>query len=172
MNQTLNKAPVITWIGDKFNHQGTYNQAQKTGYRFYQMPIKLLSYIYQVLPGKNGNIIKVVTFLLGSGEGLGVSEALIEERTGLSHQAYCAARKWLLTNEPTKYYFKHDKKAHTLIVNYYLMWEDQREKEEKKIERLKDSYRSCANASESEAQDYWDKIGELEDFQTEYSFDE
>ena len=89
------------------------------------MPIDLISYLYSIIPGKHGNVIKLITFLIGSGENLGISERLVEERTGLSHQAYCAARKWLISNEPTNDFFIHDKENHEILINYDKLWKDQ-----------------------------------------------
>lgn len=122
-------APVLYWKGDKFNFQGTYNKKKDTGYLFYQIPIKALSFLFGKVSGKNGNVIKLITFLLGSGKGLGISEKLVMERLGLSHTAYCNARKWLVENEFTSKYFTYDKKNYSFIINYQQLWLDCQDEE-------------------------------------------
>lgn len=164
-------APVIKWHGDKFNHQGTYDSKKEKGYRFYQMPIKLMSYLYSIIPGKHGNVIKLITFLIGSGESLGVSERLVEERTGLSHQAYCAARKWLLNNYPTNTYVFNDKKNHIILLDYDLMWQDQREYEERGLAKIREHAEYLERNARVDAMEYKDIADETRMWKSEYSFD-
>ena len=122
MSDNYRKAPMLTAIGDKFNNQGTYKAKTNEGYKFYQLPIPLLSYIFSIIPGKNGNIIKLLVFLLGSSSGFGISEKLVEYRTGLNHQAYCAARKWLIENDSTSTFFQYDKERKLIIIDYKALW--------------------------------------------------
>ena len=114
-------APQLHFKGDKFNYQGVFNAKEKKGFRFYQLPIPLLSFIFSSISGKNGNIIKLLVFLIGSGEGLGISESLVLNRTGLSHQAYCSARKWLIENCQ---FFIYDKEHKLIVIDFNELWRE------------------------------------------------
>jgi len=164
-------APTLCWNGDKFNFQGTYDKKTEKGYLFYQIPIKALSFLYRAVQGKNGNVIKLITFLVGSGKGLGVSEKLIEERLGLSHTAYCNARKWLIENEPTKRYFIYDKKYKTITIDYCKLWDDQMKEENRILDEKKKHYDELAREAEFAAFELRHKSDEFKSFKTEYTHD-
>lgn len=65
---------------------------------YYSLPQELMDQIFIQLEGKCGNQIKLMCVLLGTlGDGsFGVSEAWITARTGMTQQAYNAARKALV----------------------------------------------------------------------------
>lgn len=119
-------APVLTYNGDKWHRKGTYKKDENpNGYFFYQVPMKLLDYIYQMLDGKNGLAIKIMTVLIGTAEGFGVSEKWICDRIGVdttnknSTAAYRRARTRLCEME----WLTLDKATHKLFINYDYLWE-------------------------------------------------
>lgn len=85
---TLQQAPRLIHQGKKFEKKTI----------FYQTPQDLVDIILNNLEGKAGNQMKIMWVLLGTaGDGsFRVSEKWIQERTGMSQQAYNRARKALV----------------------------------------------------------------------------
>lgn len=54
-----------------------------------------MTVIYTELNGRCGNMIKLMSFLIGSGTGFGISEKIIQERCGMSQSHYIEAREAL-----------------------------------------------------------------------------
>lgn len=99
-----------------------YNQAPKLYHlknnfkttNFYQLPQGVMDKVFQNISGREGNLIKLITVLLGTlGNGsFGVSEAWICERTGMSHETYIRARQALCDKG---WIYREDGKLYVLV---------------------------------------------------------
>lgn len=116
-------APRIEWDGDKFDN----HKPGETGYGFTQIPNPLLAYVMRQIPGKCGNRLKLMVFLMGCGEGFEIHEKTVLQRTGMSQSAYSEARKWLDAQGFISY--KPGSKNPKIKVNYALLWSLLREEE-------------------------------------------
>ena len=113
-----NIAPRIKWHGDKFNHKGAYSKENTKGYYFYQTPSVLTNFIMNYINGNCGNQLKLMWVLMGSAENFGISEKTIIQRTGMTQQAYCNARKAL--NEAG--IINYNPSEHTITIDYNYLW--------------------------------------------------
>lgn len=113
-----NIAPRIKWNGDKFNHKGAYSKENKKGYYFYQTPTVLSNYLMNTINGNCGNQLKLMWILMGSAEKFGISEKMIIQRTGMTQQAYCNARKALNDAGIINY----NPSEHTITIDYNYLW--------------------------------------------------
>lgn len=114
------EAPTLAYVGDKWNHKGTYNSKNENGYLFGQNAHIIRNYIMNHLDGQQGNLLKIMWLLLQTDEGFKVSQAWIIKSTGLSKQKYYDARRklidmnWLIYEEKNKEMF--------LCINYDFLW--------------------------------------------------
>ena len=119
MNSIMaNIAPRIKWRGDKFNYKGPYSKDTKKGYFFYQTPTVLTNYLLNTINGNCGNQLKLMWILMGSAENFGISEKMIIQRTGMTQQAYCNARKALNDAGIIDY----NPSEHTITIDYDNLW--------------------------------------------------
>lgn len=63
---------------------------------FYALNQDIMDIIFNKLSGKEGNQIKLMSVLIGTKSGFGISESWILERTGMSHASYIRARQALI----------------------------------------------------------------------------
>lgn len=87
-----NYAPVLHHAQNKENYIDRSNG-------FYKLPATLMTAIFHQTDSCNE--IRLLTFLLGTGEGFGLTEKTVLDRTGLSSSAYhrtietLAAKGWI-----------------------------------------------------------------------------
>lgn len=113
-------APKLAFIGDKWNNKGTYRDNNPNGYYFGQQPSLIRKYVMNQLDGRQGNLIKLMWYLLSTDEGFGLAQATVMDETGLAKQKYYQARDaliekgWLLHEEKDGQYY--------LAINYKFLW--------------------------------------------------
>ena len=108
------KAPRLVFNGDKLNHK-------KDEY-FYQIPIRLFTYLMSKIDGNNGNAIKLLCVLIGSSNGFNISEQMIMKRTGMSQSAYIRARKHLVDLGIINHI--NEKGNHAIMINFDNLWKE------------------------------------------------
>lgn len=114
-------APKLVFVGDKWNNKGTYNEnTNPNGYFFGQQPSIIRKYIMNHLDGRQGNLIKLMWFLLSTGEGFGLAQTTIIEETGIPKQKYYAARDALI-NMGWLIYEEKDSQGY-LAIDYNFIW--------------------------------------------------
>lgn len=114
-------APKLAFIGDKWNNKGTYRQgSNEKGYYFGQIPAPLRRYINHHLTGSNGNLLKLIYFLIESDEGFGISQAMILDQLGMDKAKYYKARQELIDMNWLCY--KEDTHQPMLMIDYNFMW--------------------------------------------------
>lgn len=113
-------APKLAFIGDKWNNKGTYKDSNPDGYYFGQQPSLIRKYVMNELDGKQGNLIKLMWYLLSTDEGFGLAQATVTAETGIPKQKYYQARDklidmgWLLHEEKDGQYY--------VAINYDYLW--------------------------------------------------
>jgi len=114
-------APKLAFIGDKWNYKGTYKKdTNPNGYYFGQQPSIIRKYVMNTLDGKQGNLIKLMWYLLSTDEGFGLAQATVTSETGIPKQKYYQARDklidmgWLLHEEKDGQYY--------VANNYDYLW--------------------------------------------------
>ena len=113
-------APKLAFIGDKWNNKGTYKDNNKDGYYFGQQPNIIRKYVMNQLDGRQGNLIKLMWYLLSTDEGFGLAQATIISETGIPKQKYYQARDTLIKMEWLIYEEK-DNQCY-LAINYNYLW--------------------------------------------------
>ena len=75
-----------------------HNKDKYKSTNFYQLPQGIMDKVFTQLDGKCGNQIKLMCVLLGTiGDGsFGISEAWVQERTGMIQQTYNKSRQALV----------------------------------------------------------------------------
>ena len=123
-------APKLAFIGDKWNNKGTYRDNNPNGYYFGQQPNLIRKYVMNQLDGRQGNLIKLMWYLLSTDEGFGLAQATVMDETGLAKQKYYQARDaliekgWLLHEEKDGQYY--------LAINYKFLWQQALENSDKR----------------------------------------
>lgn len=120
-------APILNWYGDKWNNQGTYDKDKRPGgFYFYQLPMPVMDYIFSVLDGKNGLMIKIMMVLIGTDKGYKISEKWICDRIGVDSSDRNKTRTYRKARENLckMGWLEHDNEKHTLTICYDFIWQE------------------------------------------------
>lgn len=120
MSNTYKQAPELRFTRAKKKGSG--------GSSYFGWEPELWKYVNKELSGKEGNCIKLINVLLGTGEGFRVSQKWICEMAGLSKDGYYKARKKL----EEKGMLIYDEGANTITVDTKGMLQAYSSKEGKK----------------------------------------
>ena len=113
-------APKLAFIGDKWNNKGTYKDNNPSGYYFGQQPSLIRKYVMNELDGRQGNLIKLMWYLLSTDEGFGLAQATVMAETGLAKQKYYQARDALIERG---WLAQEEKNGHCyLMIDYNFLW--------------------------------------------------
>lgn len=114
------EAPKLVFVGDKWNNKNTYDKKENPdGYLFGQRANVLRKYIYNQLDGAQGNLIKLIMYLIDTAEGFRLAEKTVLEETGLSHPKYIQARAVLIE---IGWLIKDETQPDSLGINYDFLW--------------------------------------------------
>lgn len=80
---------------------------------FYLLPQTLMDKIFNELGNRSAEV-RLMVILVGTKPGFKLSDAWVQERTGLSHASYNRARNSLIERE----WLSYNKISNELIINY------------------------------------------------------